>query len=460
MGARILVLDDKPSMLQLLERVLGEGHEVVTAPDGAKGLALIAAGGFDVVLSDIRMPGADGMEVLRETGRLSPGTEVILMTAFATVQTAIEAMKLGAFDYLEKPFDPEEALVRVERAVEHKLLRDRADRLARDAQERSSFAQLIGESEPMQEVFALLHKAAASDFTVLITGESGTGKELAARGVHFSGPRRDQPFVPVNCGALPANLVESELFGHVRGSFTGAAQDKKGLVEEAGAGTLFLDESGDLPLQLQVKLNRAFQEREYRRVGDTRTRRIEARLVAATNLDLRAEVAEGRFREDLFYRLNVFPVRLPALRERATDVPSLAAQFLVRLRERSGTGPTGFDPEAVRLLLAYDWPGNVRELENCVERAFAVSSAERILPADLPPEVKTPAAPAAGSALAALPYREVLEIIQERGLRDYLDALLTVTKGNVSRAAEKAEMARESMHRLLKRYRVDPEKYR
>ncbi len=460
--SRILIAEDKDSLRGLLRRILQGQGELTFAADGAAALAALSVGEFDVVLSDLRMPGADGLEVLRAARQRPSPPVVILMTAYATVQSAIEAIREGAWDYLPKPFEPDDVLVRVRRALEHKHLRDRADHLAREVRERYAFEQLLGKSPAMQRVFQLLEKAADRDLTVLVTGESGTGKELAARAVHYASARAERPFVAVNCGAFPAELMESELFGHARGAFTGATGDKRGLIEAAAGGTLFLDEVGDLPLPLQVKLNRALQEREFRRVGETTARKVEARVIAATNVDLRAAIAEGRFREDLFYRLNVFPVRLPSLRERPEDVPLLASTFLERARGRASRGPTGFAPEASRAMLAYAWPGNVRELENAIERAAAVADGELVTRDDLPPEVSEAAAPAAlpGDALAELPYREAVELIRDRATTDYLRALMRRAGGNVSRAAEQAGLARESLHRLLKKHGVEADRFR
>ena len=460
MTGRILVGDDKENILTLFARLLGEKYELVTASDGQIALAKLSASTFDVVVSDIRMPGASGLDVLRASKQASPGTEVILMTAYATVESAIDAMREGAYDYLSKPFDPDEAVVKIERAIEHKRLRDRADMLAREVRERYRFEQLIGKSNAMQQVFTLLEKAAGFDLTVLITGPSGTGKELAARAVHYSSAHKDKPFVAVNCGAFPAELIESELFGHVKGAFTGAIADKRGLVEEAAGGTLFLDEVGDLPLPLQVKLNRALQEREYRRVGDTRDRKVDARIISATNVDLRARVADGRFREDLFYRLQVFPVRLPALRERTEDIPLLAAHFLERVRARTGLKLTGFEPAAIKALCTHPWPGNVRELENSIERAAAVAAGETIQVSDLSPEILEDDTAVPRDAFAHLPYREAIELLHDRAARDYLEAVLRSTAGNVSRAAEHAGLARESLHRLLKRHHIEADEFR
>jgi DNA-binding NtrC family response regulator len=459
---RVLVVDDKASMLSMLERILKDRCDVATASDGVAALKKLDEESYDVVLSDIRMPGKGGLEVLATVRQSHPGVEVILMTAFGTVQSAVEAMQRGAFDYITKPFEPDEALVRVLRAVEHKQLRERATALAEVVDDKSGFERLKGKSAAMRRVFALLEKAAGLELTVLITGPSGTGKELAARALHTRSRRSEAPFVAVNCGAIPAELLESELFGHKKGAFTGASEDKAGLIEEASKGTLFLDEIGDMPLPLQVKLNRALQEREYRRVGDTKDKRVDARILAATNVDLKQRVAAGKFREDLLYRLRVFEVAMPSLAERSEDIPVLAEHFRARAVARAGSGPTGFAQAAMRALMSYAWPGNVRELENAIERAVAVAEREAVAAMDLPPEVAE-AAGLVGAAkleLAELGYREAMELVRERGTRDYLVALMTSFGGNVSRAAERAGIARESLHRLLKRHDVEPEAFR
>ena len=459
---RVLVVDDKPSMLHMLERVLKERCDITTAGDGSAALQKLAAARFDVVLSDMRMPGKDGLELLAAVRQRHPEVEVILMTAFGTVQSAVAAMQRGAFDYITKPFEPDEALVRVLRAVEHKQLRERASALAEVVEDKRDFEKLKGKSAAMRRVYTLLDKAAGLELTVLITGPSGTGKELAARALHTRSRRSLGPFVAVNCGAIPAELLESELFGHKRGAFTGAVEDKTGLLAEAAKGTLFLDEIGDMPLPLQVKLNRALQEREYRRVGDSKDKVVEARILAATNADLKLRVAQGKFREDLLYRLRVFEVLLPALAERLEDVPLLAEHFRARAVARSGSGPSGFSQAAMRALMSYAWPGNVRELENAVERAVAVAEAEAIAVLDLPRDVAgaDDLVGAAKVELAQLAYREAMELVRDRGTRDYLVALMAMFEGNVSRAAERAVIARESLHRLLKRHDVEPERFR
>jgi two-component system response regulator AtoC len=460
--ARVLVADDKENMRKLVARILAEagGYAVDEAEDGARALALVATRPYDVVVTDIRMPGADGFELLGAVKARDPSVEVVMMTGYATVQDAVRAMRRGAFDYLEKPFDPDAALAVVARAAEHKRLADAA-RLAARPGEEESFHALVGGSAAMREVYRLLEKAAAVDATVLLEGETGTGKELAARAVHYHSARRERRFVPVNCGALPAELVESELFGHARGAFTGAAAAKPGLFEEARAGTIFLDEVGELPLAAQVKLNRVLQEKEIRRVGETQPIAVDVRVIAATHRDLRDEVKAGRFREDLFYRLHVLAVTLPPLRERPDDVPLLAAHFLEKHARAARRTLRGFAPDALRRLAAHSWPGNVRELENVVERAVAVSSGEIVGPDDLPAELTgaAPPAPAPG-ALAALPYKDAVAEARDRVSRDYLVALMTEFGGNVTRAAERAGMERESLHRLLRKYGLRSEDFK
>ncbi|QSQ20292.1 sigma-54-dependent Fis family transcriptional regulator [Pyxidicoccus parkwayensis] len=456
----VLVVDDKENMRKLFARILGDAYAVTEAADGTQALARLAAREFDVVVTDIQMPGADGFAVLREVKRRAPDTEVVLVTAYASIPKAVEAIKEGAYDYLSKPFDPDEVALLVARALEQRRQRKQAAGLKARLATAPDFHGLLGTSAAMRGLHGLLSQVAARDLTVLLTGETGTGKELAARAVHAESPRKAKPFVAVNCGALPAELVESELFGHAKGAFTGATMAKAGLFEEAHGGTLFLDEIGDLPLPVQVKLNRALQEKEVRRVGTTTPVKVDARVVAATHRDLSAEVAAGRFREDLYYRLNVVTVRLPALRERREDISLLAMHFLARAGRPE---LEGFTPEALRALTAYAWPGNVRQLENAVARAAAVAQGPRIGVEDLPPELVTAKAAEAGGgsaggipheALAKLPYREAVDSARDAVSREYLSALMQEFGGNVTHAAERAGMERESLHRLLKRYGV------
>jgi len=458
---RILVVDDKENMLKLFAKILGDGWALTCASDGARALSLLAAQPFDVVVTDLRMPGADGLTVLKAVKERAPDTEVVIMTAFASVSGAVEAIKQGAYDYLQKPFDPDAAALVVGRALERKRLKEEAASLQREIQGVFGFERLVGKSAAMREVYRLLQQAAGLDITVLVTGETGTGKELAARAIHYQSARHQKRFVAVNCGALPENLVESELFGHARGAFTGAVQAKPGLFEEAQGGTLFLDEVGDLPLAVQVKLNRALQEKEVRRVGENEPVPVDVRIVAATHRDLKAEVKAGRFREDLFYRLHVLPIALPALRDRREDIPLLAAHFLAKFSKTHQRPLEGFEPDALRALTGYPWPGNVRELENAVERAVAVCEGPRIAMRCLPAEVvdeQQGSLPV--EELLKMPYREAVDLARERVSREYLTALLKQTGGNVTRAAERAGMERESLHRLLKRYSVRSEDFK
>jgi DNA-binding NtrC family response regulator len=459
--AKVLVVDDKENILKLLARILGDEYEVTTASDGGRAISLVAAQPFDVVLTDLRMPGADGFEVLRAVKARAPETEVVMMTAYATVSDAVEAMKQGAYDYIQKPFDPDDAARVVARAVERRRLQRQAETLRREVEGVYSFHNLIGKSAAMQEVYRELEQASQLDITVLLGGETGTGKELAARAIHYNSARKERRFVPVNCGALPSELVESELFGHAKGAFTGAVGAKAGLFEEAEGGTIFLDEIGELPALVQVKLLRALQDKEVRRVGENRGATVDVRVVAATNRDLKAEVAAGRFREDLYYRLHVFPITLPPLRDRREDIALLAQHFLEKHANALRRQIDGIAPDALRALTGYPWPGNVRELENAIERAVAVATGKRIQPRDLPPDVKgTQEGTIPPEVLATLPYREAVDLARERVSRDYITTLLRDLEGNVTKAAERAGMERETLHRLMKRYGVRAEDFR
>ena len=456
---QVLLVDDKENILNLLRKALSGCCDVTTAEDGTRALALAAQGDFDVIVTDIRMPGADGFDVLREAKRAQPDVEVILMTAYGSVQKAVEAMKDGAYDYLTKPFDPDEALLTVQKAAERKGLREQARSLRRALEGAFRFENLAGKSPAMRKVFELMHRAAATDATVLITGESGTGKELVARAIHYASTRRGGPFVPINCGAIPETLIESELFGHARGAFTGAMSDRRGIVEAANRGTLFLDEVGDIPLAMQVKLTRALQERAVRRVGDSAERKVDVRVIAATNVDLKGAVAGGEFREDLFYRLNVFPVHVPPLRERKEDIPLLAAHFVSIHEKKYRSRVEGFEPEALSTLVRYTWPGNVRELENTIERTLAVFDGPRVPLEALPEEVATLGG-TRRSSHALMSFREAVERARDRAAQEYLIALMREFAGNVTHAAERAGIERESLHRLLKRYGVRSDQFR
>ncbi len=413
---RVLVVDNDVEQVDLLCAVLKrEGYEVEGVTGGAAALEALAAGPA-VVLTDLRMEGVDGLALLREVHQRAPEARVILMTAFGSLETAIEAIREGAFDYLTKPFKLDEAILAVQRAVEDRAVREENRRLRREVEQRFGWESLLGRSRPMQAALEVLRAAAASDATVLLLGESGTGKELAARALHYAGRRGSGPFVAVNCAAIPETLLEAELFGHEKGAFTGADRRRVGLLEEADGGTLFLDEVGDMPAALQAKVLRAFQDKAVRPVGGREARQLDFRVIAATNADLVARVREGRFREDLYYRLAVIPVRLPSLRERPEDIPLLARHFLARAAAESGKAVTGFDEAATEWLLGYGWPGNVRELENTVTRAVALARGPILGLREVRPlpGVET-AIPAARPTLAALQAEYVERILQETG---------------------------------------------
>ena len=386
----VLIIDDEKNYLLVLEDLLAEeGYEVLTADSGEKGLEIIRSSDLDVVVTDMKMPGMDGMALLERCHAEKPDLPLIMMTAFGSVEKAVEAMRKGAFDYILKPFKNEELKLTIRKAVEHHHLVNKNRYLSQVVQGRYQFSNIIGKSPQMVRVFELIEKVAPAKATVLVTGESGTGKELIARAIHFNSPRKEMPFISVNCGALPENLLESELFGHERGSFTGAVSQRKGRFELAHGGTLFLDEISEMSTPLQVKLLRVLQEMEFERVGGTHTIKVDVRVVAASNRNLRNEVDQGRFRSDLFYRLNVVHVHVPPLRERVDDIPLLVNHFLAKCAQ-DRSGPMGIDPEALRCLIEYTWPGNVRELENVIERAVILCDGEKIALRDLPAEVRVP----------------------------------------------------------------------
>jgi two-component system, NtrC family, response regulator PilR len=383
---RILVVDDEESLREVLGIMLRrEGYRVDLAADGAQADQQLLNQDYDLIISDIKMPRMGGMELLAKVKERTPETVMIMVTAFSSTDEAVEAMKQGAYDYITKPFRNEEIRLVVQNALERKILREENREMKKELGERYSFGGLIGKSRPMQKVYELIEKVAASNVNVLISGESGTGKELVARAVHHQGKRSGRPFVPVNCGAIPENLLESELFGHEKGSFTGAIQQKRGLFEVADGGTLFLDEIGELPPAMQVKLLRVLQEREIRRVGGTRDLPVDVRLVAATNKTLAKEVAAGRFREDLFYRLNVIPLELPPLRDRRQDIPLLIEYFYGR---QTGQGKVAVSEGAMRRLLDYAWPGNIRELENVIERCVVLGHGKDLSEDCLPDHIR------------------------------------------------------------------------
>lgn len=456
---RILIVDDEADMVETCRRILSAaGYECLGTSDAQEALRLLASERPALLFTDLRMPEMDGMEMLRRAHEIDPQMPVVMLTAYATLESAVAAVKGGAFDYLSKPFSMDQLRVTAERALGRRRLELENFNLREQLRGTYGFENIIGRSQTLQAVLELVRKAARSDANILVLGESGTGKELIARATHANSPRSAEPFVPVDCASLPENLLESELFGHEKGAFTGAAAAKPGLMETAHRGTLFLDEIGELPVGLQVKLLRALQERQIRRVGGTKQIDVDIRVVSATNRDLRAAVAEGKFREDLFYRINVIDIALPPLRERQGDIELLATSFL---RKYAGSGERslkGFEPEAMAALETYAWPGNVRELQNVVERACALAEGEMITLADLPPHVRTLAPRGEAPPPAEVTTRLTLKEAKERWISQleaaYVTELLKREGGNVSQAARKAGVDRKTLHRLLNKHSI------
>jgi DNA-binding NtrC family response regulator len=459
---RVLVVDDEPDMVENCARILKRsGYQCLTATDPHRALALVEAERPDLLLTDLKMPGMDGMELLRRARESDPALPVILITAFASIESAVTAIKDGAFDYLPKNFSVDQLRVAVERGLRQRELQIENRNLRDQLQGALGFENLIGRSPAMTKIFELVRKAARSDANILVLGESGTGKELIARAIHANSPRATQAFVPVDCASLPEQLLESELFGHEKGAFTGAVKAKRGLMEVADRGTLFLDEIGELPLALQAKLLRVLQERQLRHVGGTTQIDVDVRVVSATNRDLREAVTKGQFREELYYRVNVIAIPLPPLRERAGDLKLLAHAFLKRY---GGERVAGFEDAALQALEGYPWPGNVRELQNVVERACALADGDRITRSDLPDYLlqagsARPVAPggAIGVSLppgADLPLKDAKEKWMQILEVSYLRDLLERHGGNVSAAAKAAGIDRKTFHRLINKYQI------
>ncbi len=453
-AAKILVIDDDAVARELLADALKkDGHEVESFSNGTDALARGQQTVFDLVLTDIRMGTVDGLTVLREFKRFSPDTSIVLLTAFGSLEGAIEGIKQGAFDYLAKPFRKEEVKLVVQRALDHcKLVRENK-RFRVELKEKEEWSPLVGSSPAMLDVYKLVARVSESRSTVLLQGESGTGKELIARAIHANSPRRDKPFIPVNCGALPDTLLESEMFGHEKGAFTGAVGLKAGLFEAATGGTLFLDEIGELGPALQVKLLRVMQDQEVRRVGGTASVKVDVRIIAATNRDLQQLVKEDKFRDDLFYRLNVVRITLPSLADRKEDIPMLAHHFLQKYVGGTPSGVRGFLPETMALLKEYRWPGNVRELENAVERAVSLSHGPLVTPDDLPESIRT-AAPLEAKATSASEGDEVCLTLEEVEKR-HLIRVLKEMKGNKVKAAKILGIDRRTLYRMAERFGLD-----
>ena len=452
MKPEILVVDDNTSHRKMLEAVLeAEGYSIAHASDGIQAVSAVAEKYYDLVLMDIRMNRMSGIEALKQIKQISPGIPIVIMTAYASVDTAIDALKSGAYDYLTKPLDIDELKILVNKALTYFQLEQENKDLKRRLHERFDFSKIIGRSKPMLELFDTLSLVAPSDATVLIRGESGTGKELVANAIHENSLRKDRPFIKVNCAALPETLLESELFGHEKGAFTGADSARKGRFAHADTGTIFLDEISEMSAATQAKILRVLQEQEFEPLGSTRSIHVDIRVIAATNRDIEADVENGTFRKDLYYRLNVVGVRLPPLRERRDDILSLADYFLHKYTEKNRKTIKGFSPRTADLLIRYPWPGNVRELENTVERAVILSREEMITPALLPDAIQAvdvseevePRFEAAGGSLKDLEKQMILQTLEETG-------------GNRTKTADILGISRRSLQLKLKKFGVNP----
>jgi DNA-binding NtrC family response regulator len=458
MATRILIADDDPVSGQLFSEVLGkEGYQVQQVQSGGEALSILRDDCPDLLIVDVRMPGISGLDVTREVHREHPEVPVVVMTAFGSMDTAIEAIREGAFDFISKPMNLEELKKTVRRALAQGELLEGASEPRREVEDGQRLGAVIGRSPAMVQVYKTIARAAPTRSTVLILGESGTGKELIARAIHEHSPQAARPFVAVDCGALAETLLASELFGHVRGAFTGATNDKKGVFEEADGGTCFLDEIGNISLEMQAKLLRVLQEHEVRRVGSQKWNKVDVRVIAATNKDLKELIRTGVFREDLYYRIKVVTVHLPPLRERQEDIAPLAEYFLKRYRRESGKPVTAISEKAMSLLNNYSWPGNIRELENVVERAVVLSNQPVLTPEDLPPEIRDGSVQRlfdgpSGQEAFLVSDMPPLEEVKKR----YVLRVLALCKGNVSRAAKTLNVDRRSLYRMLIRYKIEP----
>ena len=441
---RILIVDDEEIMRESLTDWLKEdGYEVLAVEDGFKGLEAIQAGSWSVMLVDLKMPKMDGLEVLREVKRLQLNIPVIIITAYATVDTAVAAMKEGAYDYIIKPFNPEELALTIKKIIEHQHLLKENILLRKELSKRYQFQDIIGKSQKMQAVFELIRTVAPTKSTILIQGESGTGKEMVARAIHEASIRKDYPFIDLACGALPESLLEAELFGHEKGAFTGANFQKKGKIELADGGTLFLDEIGDISLKSQVDLLRVLQEREFRRLGGTETIKVDVRIIAATNKDLLKLVEEGKFRDDLFYRINVITITIPPLRDRKEDIPLLITHFLTKFNMETGKKVEKISEGALNMFMDYHWPGNVRELENTIEHAVVVTDGNMIMPQALPDLFKKQNFIQFDSkkSLDEMEKQHIIQVLKEH-------------HGNISRTAEVLGINRVTLYRKIKEYNI------
>ncbi len=449
----ILIVDDEKNYLVVLEALLGpEGYEILTAGSARDAIRLIQDSDLDLLITDMKMPGTSGMQLLEESKKIKPDLPVIMMTAYGTIEMAVEAMKKRAYDYITKPFQNEELKLTIKKALENYRLIKENRRLSQALSDRYKYGNIIGKSKPMQRIYEMISKVAQSKASVLITGPSGTGKELIAKAIHYESPRKERPFISVNCGALTETLLESELFGHEKGAFTGALSMKKGRFELADGGTLFLDEVGDMPPPLQVKLLRVLQEMEFERVGGTITIHVDVRVLSASNRNIKEVVAEGNFREDLFYRLNVINIEVPSLRERPEDIRLLVSHFIEKYRQDEGKERIELSPEVWKILYSYSWPGNVRELENVIERAVVLKADRIIGQEDLPTELSEKREEVEVERFIPLnaPLQKTLEQIEERLIRRALDQCDNVQ----SHAAEMLGITKSLIQHKMKKYNI------
>ncbi len=451
----LLIIDDEANMRHMLTHLLGKsGYQIDTAEDGLAALEKVQKRGYGFILCDLKMPRMDGLAFLEAAREFLQDTTVMMMSAFGTMDIALTAIKKGAYDFISKPFKPDEVLLTLKKAEERESLKKENLKLKeriRTITTSYHFGKMMAKSKPMQSVFKIAAKAAQYDTTVLIIGESGTGKELVTKGIHFSGPRSGEPFIPVNCGGIPENLLESELFGYKKGSFTGADKDKAGLFEAANGGTLFLDEIGEMPLNLQVKLLRVLQEKEILPIGESKGRKVDVRIIAATSKNLSEEANRGTFREDLFYRLNVISILLPPLRERSEDIPLLTQNFLKKFNRKLGKNIEGISPSAMKLLLSNDWPGNVRQLENIIERAMVLTDESTLQPDNFPPELSSKAATSNFySDLDGFSLKAAKRVME----KSLISSALAETGGNRTRAAELLEISHPSLLSKIKDYNI------
>lgn len=449
---RILIIDDEENMLHMLKTILSkEGYEIITAGNGIEGLEKIETNLFDTILCDLRMPEMDGLSFLKTVKVKNTDSTIIMMSAYGTIDLAVEAMKQGAYDYISKPFKPDEIILTLKKAEERERLRKENILLKKEIKKEFGFENIITKNDKMLQIFETIHKISDYDTSVLIIGESGTGKELVAKAIHYDSKRSGKPFIAINCGAIPENLLESELFGYVKGAFTDANQNKKGLFEEADGGTILLDEIGELPSNLQVKLLRALQEGEVRKVGDTKQIKLDVRIIAATSKNLGQEVRKDSFREDLFYRLNVIQIDLPPLRERREDIPLLINHFINRYNGKHHLKAKNISSAALNILVEYDWQGNIRELENAIERAVILSEGSCIEVSALPPDIRKLKAPGEKEMVNdEYSIKRIHLIMEEQLIKKALDK----TKGNRTQAAKLLEISHPSLLSKMKEFSI------